>query len=122
MTNKKPHQHIHQSNHEHEILMERFKRAWKIYPKHKAKARAVNAWLELEPDEALTERIIEAIKEQKKADRWRANEDGGRWIPLFVNWINDKRWEDEIYDGRYREPDDSEYDTTTMDLLFGGKK
>lgn len=82
-----------------------FDELWSAYPNKAAKGRAEAAWIDLDPDKELQAIMLEAVEKQRSSPQW----EEPRYIPHLANWINDRRWEDEIDDGRYREPDDSEY-------------
>ena len=71
-----------------------FERFWKAYPRRLGKQDASKAWKKLQPDEALTKTILEAIDRHKATDGWRKAE--GQYIPYPATWLNGKRWEDEI--------------------------
>lgn len=75
-------------------LMEKsFERFWRSYPRRVAKAAALKAWCRLDPDEALAEKIIRAVQNQKTWLAW--TKDGGQYIPHPTTWLNQRRWEDE---------------------------
>ncbi len=67
---------------------------WKAYPKKKDKKRAERAFLKLNPQEELLERIMAALEVQKNTPDWQKN--GGQYIPMASTWLNGARWEDEI--------------------------
>lgn len=66
---------------------------WQEYPRKKAKPMAWKAWQKICPDEALLEKILSALADQKKCDQW--VKDGGRFIPHPSTWLNQRRWEDQ---------------------------
>jgi hypothetical protein len=70
---------------------------WSAYPRcpHKvAKGAARQVWNQIQPDEALLARILQALDEQKRCKGWLADE--GQYIPKPENWLRDERWDDEI--------------------------
>ena len=71
----------------------RFARFWASYPNKKGKDDAWKAWQKREPNEALTERIVAAVEEQKRWPDW--TKDGGRFIPHPATWLNRGSWSDE---------------------------
>lgn len=70
---------------------------YKSYPKHESRAKAVDAWKKLHPDNALQQIILSAIDEQKihKAGLKSRNVFCPEW-PMPATWLNQRRWEDEI--------------------------
>jgi len=72
---------------------ELFTAFWALYPRKVSKEESLEAWISLNPDKELFERMCEAIKCQKKTPQW--SQDNGRFIPYPVTWLNKKRWEDE---------------------------
>ncbi|HBS60915.1 MAG TPA: hypothetical protein DEA44_16835 [Firmicutes bacterium] len=71
----------------------RFDMFWSAYPKKVAKQNAVKAFKKIKPDEALFEKIIQALERQKQSKAW--TKDGGQFIPHAATWLNGHRWEDE---------------------------
>lgn len=71
----------------------RFARFWSAWPKARriAKARAERAWRTLQPDEALTARIVAAVEAATTTRAWRDPD----FIPHPATWLRDRRWEDE---------------------------
>lgn len=72
---------------------EGFEEFWADYPRHEAKAKAVEAWNRIQPDPTIRQRIREALKRQRVCEQWLR--DGGRYIPLPATYLNQRRWEDE---------------------------
>jgi len=70
-----------------------FEKFWSVYPRRQAKADARRAWEKLAPDDALTETILEAVRQAALTDQWRRDE--GQYIPLPATYLNKRRWEDE---------------------------
>jgi len=66
---------------------------WPVYPKKQAKKKALKAWLKLEPDDALTERIVADVKDRTPSEQW--TKDNGQYIPLPATYLNGERWTDE---------------------------
>lgn len=72
----------------------RFEKFWQAYPRHTDKQRAVKAWGKIRPDDALLDRMLAAIAQQKQSDQW--TRDGGAYIPHPSTWLTQERWQDEL--------------------------
>lgn len=72
----------------------RFAEFWAVYPKKVRKMTAEMAWDALSPDDALTDTILLAVEAQKQSAEWQ--KEGGQYIPAPANWLNQRRWEDEL--------------------------
>ena len=70
-----------------------FLRFWENYPKRKAKAEALKAWMQLHPSQELVDTMIWALGWQRRQLDWL--KDSGQYIPLPASWIRGRRWEDE---------------------------
>jgi len=71
---------------------ELFERFWNAYPRKVAKGQARKTWAKLNPDEALTERIVEAVKTAIARDnRFRDI----NYTPHPSTWLNGTEWENE---------------------------
>jgi len=71
---------------------EDFEWFWSVYPRPTEKAEAYRAWREVNPDEALTERILAAVEAQTLRPDW--IKEGGKFIPYPQKWLRRGRWED----------------------------
>lgn len=71
-----------------------FQKFWGMYPKKAAKKDAYKAWKKLNPDESLTQTIIEAVKRFSLTPQWQ--KDNGQFIPNAATFLNGERWKDEI--------------------------
>lgn len=71
---------------------ERFERFWVEYPRKVAKDAALKEWLKSSPDEALTTRMIAAVRRHKASQQWQ--KDAGEFVPHPRTWLHQKRWED----------------------------
>lgn len=98
---------------------ELFDRFYASYPKKQDRASAEKAWARIEPqpDEQMTEQIIEAIEQSKKYDsRFRAKQ----FTPLPASWLNAKGYLNEFMQeggdryGNY----DSGFETGTVPINF----
>lgn len=69
---------------------------WNTYPRHDTKAISKIKFLKLE--KSLLPRILSAVQAQSKSEQWQ--KDNGQFIPQPLTWINQKRWEDEIKEGK----------------------
>lgn len=67
---------------------------WDAYPNKKAKANAQKAWKKLRPNNALFEKIMQAVEMQRRSEDW--TKDNGRFIPYPATWINGGYWDNEI--------------------------
>lgn len=70
-----------------------FDEFWAVYPNKKDKTKSREIWEKLAPDEALKKKIIDAVKQQARSDKW--TKDGGQFVPYPSTWLRRKRWEDE---------------------------
>lgn len=75
-------------------LDKNFEKFWSAYPRKVSRQQAVSAWEKLAPDEALTERILSSLQRDKSCKQWTS--DNGLFIPYPANWLNNRRWEDEL--------------------------
>lgn len=66
---------------------------WEVYPKHEGKQNAVKAFVKINPDAELLEKMISSVKVWKNSQQW--TKDGGQFIPMPATWLNGRRWEDE---------------------------
>lgn len=79
---------------------ERFEQFWEVYPGGGSREKAVDAWDNLAPDDALIDTMAAALKRQMKSPAWQE----GIGIPHASTWLNGHRWTDKIPD-RPRPPD-----------------
>jgi uncharacterized protein YdaU (DUF1376 family) len=68
---------------------------WKAYPKKIGKGAAQKSWKKIKPSKKLSATIIEAVKMQSKSPQW--TKDGGQFIPHPATWLNQERWNDEVF-------------------------
>ena len=73
-----------------EALFDRF---WAAYPRKENKKNACRAFLRLRPNEALLNRMLSALWQQRASPQWL--EAGGKYIPQASTWLNGERWEDQ---------------------------
>lgn len=69
-----------------------FERFWSIYPKKKSKGAARKAWIKINPDATLQDRIIKKVEEGVGSKEWSDKE----FIPYPASWLNAEGWEDEF--------------------------
>lgn len=70
----------------------RFNSFWAVYPRKVSIGDAEKAWAKIEPDEELTERIINAVETAKALDsRFRET----RFTPHPASWLNGREWENQ---------------------------
>lgn len=75
---------------------------WSEYPRKAARKEALKAWRRLRPTEAQRQRIMAALREDKRGEQWR--KDGGQFVPYPATWLNGERWTDERAPARPVEP------------------
>ena len=68
-----------------------FTRFYAEYPRKVGRPSAVKAFVKLNPDAALVDRMITAIERQGLAQRCQRGET--RFVPHPARWLNDERWE-----------------------------
>jgi hypothetical protein len=78
--------------HSSSVPDEGFLTFWKTYPRRVAKKDAIKAWLAINPDELLRQRMLRAIAAQKLSPQWR----DPKMIPYPASWLNGQRWDDEV--------------------------
>ena len=66
---------------------------WKSYPNKVGKGAAEAEWKKIKPGNDLEEKILKAVENQKKWEKW--TKDNGQYIPNPSTWLHQKRWEDE---------------------------
>ena len=78
-------------------LLRRFEYFWRMYPEKKSHDRALEAFTQINPDDALLRTMLQALDQQIKARK--AMEAQGQWVPAWkypTNWLAQRCWEDEI--------------------------
>lgn len=65
---------------------------WSAYPRKTNKGFAKQIFQKLSVDQALLDKMIAAIGQQKKTDQWK----NPQYIPHPSTWLNGERWEDEV--------------------------
>ena len=65
---------------------------WKEYPYKDKKIEAQKSFAKLKMDDELMEKIMLSLVRFKRSEKWL--EQNGKFIPMAVTWINQKRWED----------------------------
>jgi hypothetical protein len=73
---------------------ELFEKVWSVYPKKLKKQEALDEFCSLNVSAELADVMINSIKEQREQESWKI--ENGRYIPFLVNWLKNRRWEDEI--------------------------
>jgi hypothetical protein len=74
-----------------------FEAFWSSYPKKAGKDAAKKAFAKRNPDQTLTNKMIDAVRLHKQSESWM--KDGGQFIPHPATWLNQGRWMDEIEGG-----------------------
>lgn len=65
---------------------------WETYPRKIGKGAAARSWKRIKPDDALLQKILTAIENQKKTVLGVEK----TFVPYPATWLNALRWEDEI--------------------------
>ena len=101
---EQPHSHIEveeekpkrraKKKEEPKIEDDKFNRFWKEYPNKSGKQQAEEVFWKISPDDSLMEKIMASLEKQKASFRWQKEE--GRYIPFPANWLEGRRWEDEV--------------------------
>ena len=73
---------------------DRFEEFWGEYPKKTGKAEARQNFSKIAPDDRLFQRMMDAVKAQKRTRQWQS--EGGRFIPAPALWLSRGQWEDEV--------------------------
>lgn len=74
----------------------RFQKFYDAYPRHVGRAAALKKFIQINPDEVLLETMLSAVAVQRKTPQW--TKDGGQFIPHPATWLNQRRWEDEVFE------------------------
>ncbi len=98
---------------------ELFERWFTHYPKPSGKKAALDEWLSISPlpDEAFTEKCIEAVERQKRSRGWLKA--GGQYIPEPDKWLHKGRWDDVAPDLPNVSEDDADRLATYGDWIGG---
>lgn len=75
---------------------EAFEIFWSAYPRKDGRKAAIRAWDKLRPDKPLCRAMYDALRRQRRSEQWA--EEGGRFIPHFSTWLNQRKWEDQGVD------------------------
>ena len=78
-------------------LLSQFEKFWSMYPEKKSKANAWEAFQQLNPDQALFSKILQALETQ--INNREIKQLNGVWVPPWkypVNWLSQQCWQDEI--------------------------
>lgn len=78
---------------------ERFDRFWQAYPKKVGKDAARKAFDKRKPDEGLVAAMLATLAVQRSSVDWL--KDGGQFVPNPATWLNQGRWQDEVYTGDF---------------------
>jgi hypothetical protein len=74
-------------------LVSDFELVWKSYPRKVGKGAARKVWAKVQPDTALTQKMLDALNWQRMQPQWM--KDGGQFIPHLATWLRQERWSDE---------------------------
>jgi len=87
----------HKDNNYLFFLLQKFEFFWESYPQKQGKQKAFEAFKALSPDEALTSKLLTALRKQVSAINEQKAQ--GLWVPNWkhpANWLAQQCWEDEI--------------------------
>jgi hypothetical protein len=79
---------------EKEIILKRFEIFMDEYPKKASREKAKQWFLDNKPSEELLNKMLNSLHDFKRSEQWRQKD--GYWIPLAINWLNDRRWEERV--------------------------
>jgi hypothetical protein len=74
-----------------------FNKFWESYPKKTGKGYAYQCWKKIKTPKPTLEILIESIKLHTESNQWK--DQSGKFIPNPSTWLNQRRWEDEIFKG-----------------------
>ena len=76
------------------VLDQLFEAFWKEYPRKIAKQKARESFYRINPDQQLTQKMIDAVIAQRQTEQWK--KDKGQFVPHPTTWLNQHRWEDQL--------------------------
>ncbi len=79
------------------FLQQKFEQFWSLYPEKKSRSQAWEIFQELNPDDALFGKIMNALVKQIQYHQ--ENQVEGVWVPPWkypANWLSKRAWEDEL--------------------------
>jgi hypothetical protein len=68
-----------------------FRRFWAAYPRREAKAEALKVW-QTKGLEAVADAIVAHVEAKAQTDSW--NEEGGKYVPMPMTYLRQRRWLD----------------------------
>ena len=86
--------HVSQKRQEKALLLARFQTFWASYPRKTDKKKALDAFMKINPDDALLKQMLESLSKWRQTAQWQ--DEGGRYIPHPTTWLHNRRWEDEV--------------------------
>jgi uncharacterized protein YdaU (DUF1376 family) len=66
---------------------------WETYPKKEGKGACRRWWKEHKPEDVLLGLMLAKIQQARQTQKW--NEQGGKFIPMPLTWLNQERWDDQ---------------------------
>ncbi len=78
-------------------LLSQFEKFWSLYPEKKSKPKAQAVFEQLNPDAALCQQLIQALKNQ--INHVETTKACGTWVPPWkypANWLAQRCWEDKL--------------------------
>jgi hypothetical protein len=95
-------------------LLSQFEKFWSLYPEKKSKATTWKAFQQLNPDQVLFSKILQALEMQIKNRE--IKQLNGVWVPPWkypINWLSQQCWQDEITIDTVQETRHAECKATT---------
>ena len=81
----------------HDVVDHEFDIFWKTYPKKTGKKAALKAFQKARKSGMPSiDGVVAAIEQQQSCDQWRR--DGGQYIPNPATWLNQGRWDDQVFE------------------------
>lgn len=93
-----------------------FERWYAAYPKKIKRQDALKAWLKINPDPAMVDRMLAALAWQRTQPMW--VKDGGQFIPYPASYLNSGSYDDEPFHA----PNLSEKSLRLLQTVTGGSK
>lgn len=78
--------------------MTAFECFWKEFPRKVSRQASIKAWTKLSPSAELVAEIMAGLEKHKATEQWTNH--NGQYIPHASTWLNGRRWEDEIKEGK----------------------
>ncbi|GGI82648.1 hypothetical protein [Legionella impletisoli] len=79
------------------FLQQKFEQFWALYPEKKSRSHAWDVFQQLNPNDALFSKIMNAL--HKQIQHYQQKQLQGAWMPPWkypANWLSKRAWEDEV--------------------------